>query len=262
MQQAITYGCTALVGTNKVGVLSKNSDGYYDMVLGALQAYNSAGAFYELNQAKQLFESSGELMRRIANGAVRSEVGHPRFQEGMSERAWFSRVNDIYEPNCCAHIAEVQLSYDTMRDPQGRPVVAIMGKVRPSGANERFLERQLENPKENVCFSIRSFTNDRVEGGRIVKYLKKIVTWDTVNEPGIAIANKYSVPSLESVSSENIADLDSYEFDLANIAQFAKEEMANGVSMESGNAPATEMLQLVGYVEKPIKVYVPASFRW
>lgn len=254
--QTITYGCTALVGTNKVGDLVKNKDGYYEMVLGALAAFNSAGAYYELEESKKLFEGSAELMRRINNGCLRGEVGHPRYQEGMSERAWFNRVNDIYEPNCCSHFAEAHLSYDTLSDKQGRKLVAVMGLVKPSGANERFLERQLDNPKENVCFSVRSFTNDVPQGGRIVKYLRKIVTWDNVNEPGISVANKYSVPSLESFADNG----DEFNFQMETIVQIAEQERSNGVSMES--AHGAQLLQMIGHVEKTPRIFVPTSFNW
>lgn len=257
--QTITYGCTALIGTNKVGDLHRDSNGYYEMVLGALQAFNSAGQFYPIETAKQLFEGNSTLMRRIRNGALRGEVGHPRFQEGMSERAWFARVNDIFEPNTCCHHMQVDLSYDSMKDPQGRPVVAVIGKVKPSGANERFLERQLDNPKENVCFSIRSFTNDRLEGGIVKKYLKHIVTWDYVNEPGIAIANKYSSPSLESFN--DVAELDTFDFSMQTVVKQAEAESVRGISMESRSS-ASDLLTMVGYVEKKIKVYVPATFGW
>lgn len=257
--QTITYGCTALTGTNKVGDLHRDSNGYYEMVLGALQAFNSAGQFYPIESAKQLFEGNSTLMRRIRNGALRGEVGHPRFQEGMSERAWFARVNDIFEPNTCCHHMQVDLSYDSMKDPQGRPVVAVIGKVKPSGVNERFLERQLDNPKENVCFSIRSFTNDRLEGGIVKKYLKHIVTWDYVNEPGIAIANKYSSPSLESFN--DVAELDTFDFSMQTVVKQAEAESVRGISMESRSS-ASDLLTMVGYVGKKIKVYVPATFGW
>lgn len=255
--QSITYGCTSLVGTNKVGDLQKNKDGYYEMVLGALAAYNSAGAYYELEESKALFENSSELMRRIGSGNLRGEVGHPRYQEGMSERAWFARVNDLFEPNLCCHFADVKLSYDTLSDKQGRKLVAVMGMVKPSGANERYLERQLDNPKENVCFSVRSFTNDVPQGGRIVKYLRKIVTWDNVNEPGISVANKYSVPSLESIAEEG-----EFNFQLDTIRQIAEQEQTSGVSLESGNAPAAQLLQMIAEVEKTPRIFVPASYRW
>lgn len=258
--QSITYSCTALVGTNKVGDLKPDANGYYEVVLGALQAFNSAGQFYPLQEAKQLFESSSSLMRRISNGALRGENGHPRYQEGMSERAWFARVNDIFEPNCCVHHAEVNLSYDSMKDPQGRPVVAVIGKIKPSGAGERFLERQLENPKENVCFSIRSFTNDRMEAGIVKKYLKHIVTWDYVNEPGIAVANKYSSPALESFN--DVADLDAYQFRLETVAEVARQEQVRGISMESDQSTAGQLLQMVGYVDRKIQVFVPKSLMW
>lgn len=260
--QSISYGCTALAGTNKVGNLKRDANGYYpDVVLGALQAYNSAGAYYEFEQSKALFEGSSELMRRIRSGNCRGEAGHPRYQEGMSERAWFARVNDMYEPNLCVHFASIDLSYNTLRDAQGRPLVAVIGRIRPSGANERYLERQLDNPEENVCFSVRSFTRDVVEGGRLVKYLQKIVTWDNVNEPGISVANKYQSPSLESMSPVQIADLDEHVFSLNTVREVAHQEEMAGVSMES-NAPGSSLLQMIAHVEKKTRVYVPASFAW
>ena len=56
-----------------------------------------------------------------------------------------------------------------------------------------------KNPKENVCFSIRSFTDNSYSHGRVNKVLKNIITFDYVNEPGIHIAEKYKSPSLEAV---------------------------------------------------------------
>ena len=257
--QTITYGCTALAGTNLVGDLQFDKNGYTWVVLGALSAFNSAGAFYELEESRLLFENDAELMRRIANACLRGETGHPRFQEGMSERAWFARVSDIFEPNCCVHIAEVKLSYDTLRDKQGRKVVAVMGLVRPSGQNEAYLMRQMQNPKENVCFSVRSFTHDSFERGIRIKRLKKIITWDVVNEPGISVANKYSNPALESYQAP--LDIDGYDFSIASLEQFAQDEADAGVSMESGQAHATEILQMVSHIPKKIQVFVPLSLQ-
>lgn len=251
--QKITYGCTALVGTNKVGDLIRRPDGYYEMVLGALAAFNGNGAYYELEESRRIFEGSGDLMRRIAGGNLRGEVGHPRFTEGMSERAWFSRVNDIYEPNACIHFNQVSLSYDTMSDKQNRPLVAVMGLVKPSGANERFLERQLDNPKENVCLSVRSFTNDRYQRGVLTKAITKVVTWDVVTEPGIDIANKYSVPTLESLSNE-IREED-FDFDMATIRMMADEPTVAGIGMESAQSHAASLLKMVAEIEKPTSLY-------
>lgn len=254
--QIITYGCTALVGTNKVGELVRRPDGYYEMVLGALAAFNSAGAYYELEQSRKIFEGNSDLMRRIGNGCLRGEAGHPRYQEGMSEASWFSRVSDLYEPNLCIQFNQVSLSYDTMSDHQGRKLVAVMGLVRPSGMNERFLERQLENPKENVCLSVRSFTSDRLVRGVTHKAITKIVTWDVVNEPGISVANKYSVPSLESLhDKEGISD-QGHDFSIDTIRRIASNPSGSaGVGMEHAVESASTLLKMVAEIEKPVSLF-------
>lgn len=253
----VSYNCTALVGTNKVGNLKKGPDGYYEVVLGALQAYNSAGAFYPLQEAKELFNSSSCLQRRIKNGALNAENGHPRRAPGMTEEQWFQRVNDLYEPNLCAHIRQIDLSFNTLKDSSGRELVAVMGWVKPSGAGERFLERQMENPNENVCFSVRSFTRDVPENGVMKKYLVRVVTYDKVNEPGIGVANKYSVPSLESL---NIPYTDGFEFDTRTIRRAIDNSTQTGIGMESMQEAGSQIFTAIADIERKTKIYVPASF--
>ena len=40
---SVKYSCTSLAGVNKVGNLKKTEDGYYPLVVGALDVFNSAG---------------------------------------------------------------------------------------------------------------------------------------------------------------------------------------------------------------------------
>lgn len=259
----VIYQCTALNGVNKVGDLQRDNKGYFELVLGALNAYNAHGWYYSYEHAKNLFDSSAELMRRIGTGRLRGETGHPRMQPGMSQMQWFNRVNDIYEPNICCHFASVQLSHDGHKDAQGRPVILIMARVKASGANSAWLDKQFLNSEEDVCFSIRSFTQDEIIGGRKTKMLKKIVTWDNVNEPGIGDACKYRTPSLESLglTMDKEADLEMafYTDSLrSEIETNTNTNPACGVTMESN----TQLLSLVAEIERPIKVYVPASMRW
>ncbi len=192
----IRFSCTSLVGTNKVGTLPKDENGYYTVVLGALNCYNSAGQYYVYEQVKALFESSSPLMRRIKRGACRGEYGHPK-PIGMRPEEFAGRVLSIWEERVSHHIKEVWLDFEG-KDEQGRNIVRIMGKILPNGPFGHILERQLENKDENVCFSIRSFTDDGFRNGRMERVLKTIVTWDYVNEPGISAAEKYKSPTLES----------------------------------------------------------------
>jgi hypothetical protein len=197
---SVRFTCTALAGTNKVGHLPVDKDGYYTMVVGGLNMFNSAGQWYEYEGAKSLFEESSQFMRRIKRGALRGEVGHPKQLPGQSFDGYLARVMEIEPTNVCVHFKEIFLDFNRMKDASGKPVIAIMAKLIPSGPHGPSLERSLKNKDENVCFSIRSFTRDYYDKGIYVRQLKNVITFDYVVEPGISIANKFEAPSLESHS--------------------------------------------------------------
>ena len=232
--QRASFACTALLGTNKAGVLKPNAEGYYTLVLGALNIFNSGGAYYPYEPAKQLFMESSSLMRRIASGSLRGEYGHPR-PTGMSSREFMGRVMDIQESNVCCHIRKVWIDSASVKDENGRPVIAILGEVKPSGPMGHALQASLDNPSENVCFSIRSITNDYMVSGVTQKCLKTIVTWDYVNEPGLSVAKKWHSPALESFEEDVSiipAHLAALRNEQARVARYAMES-GNGVSAES-----------------------------
>lgn len=197
--QQIRFGCTSLLGTNKVGLLRPDADGYYTVIVGALNMYNSAGELYVYEGAKALFENSSQFMRRVKRGVLRGEYAHPVMMPGQSRDAFAHRVLTIDENQVSHHFADVWLTFDQV-GPDGKPIVAIMAKVKPCGPKGPFLKESLDNPKENVCFSIRSFTKDENVRGVRHRTLKTIVTFDYVNEPGMANAEKYKNPALESFS--------------------------------------------------------------
>lgn len=198
--QKVRYTSTVLRG-NKKGILPKDENGYYSIPVGGLNVYNSVGEFYALEGAKQLFDSSSAFMRRVQNGCLKAEVGHPKQEPGMTIRDYIKRILTIEERNICGHFGEIWLDEEfgrTQTTAQNKSVVAIMGKVRPSGEKGIVLETALNNPRENVCFSIRALTENFVKGGVTVRVLDTVVTFDLVNEGGIAHANKFSSPALES----------------------------------------------------------------
>jgi hypothetical protein len=258
--ERIVYQCNVLQGINRVGDLKKLDNGYYEVRLGALGAFNSAGWLYSEPEGRRLIEGSGGLMRMMETARLRGECGHPRFRPGMTQLEWFSRVNDIFEPNVCVHIRRIRLEPGV--DERGRQVTMVVGEVKSSGKESTWLDRQLENRDEDVCFSIRSFTEDKVIGGVKTKFLKKIVTWDTVNEPGIAKSSKYGTASLESLAQDiPEADLETAFF----VDALRREARAipqvgfgEGIGFESN----ANVMSLIAEIERPIKAYVPSAWRW
>jgi hypothetical protein len=197
---AVSYSCTALAGTNKVGILKPDENGYYEMIVGAIGIENRTGDFYEASEdVIKLFGPGTSLHRRITNGQCRAELGHPKKTPGMSMQDYVKRALTIEETNVCAHFKSVILDRNLVKDEYGNSAIATVAKLKPSGPHAEQLRESLNNPDENVAFSIRCLSNDRIEGGRLVKRIRTIVGWDQVNEQGILVANKYQSPTLEDI---------------------------------------------------------------
>ena len=141
----IKFACSALAGTSKVGNLKQNENGYWPIIVGALNVFNSAGQYYVYEQAKELFESSSQLMRRVSRGALRGECGHPKMLPGMTNDQFANRIMSIYEENVCCHHKSLTLDFDNVKDEQGKPVIAIISEVMPSGPMGPQLEKSLRN---------------------------------------------------------------------------------------------------------------------
>ena len=190
------------MGSNKAGVLKPDKNGYYDLVLGAFDFKNSAGENYPYTSAKHLFKTSSSLMRRINNGHCRGELGHPVREPGMSYRDYIERILDIREEKVSHHIKALKVDTQAIRDSTQKPVIAVIGKVKPSGPYGDVLKQSLDNPDENVAFSLRSLVSQGLENGIVQKHIKTLITYDYVNEGGISVANKYQSPGLEKLEEE------------------------------------------------------------
>jgi hypothetical protein len=196
----VKFTATALLG-GKTGILPKDSDGYYTLPVGGLNVYNNLGEFYTLEGAKELFTDSSYFMRRVSSRCLKAEVGHPKQTIGMTIKDYIRRILTIDPNNVCGHFKEVWLDTEfgkKQSDPKHNATVAIMAKVKPAGEKSLVLESALNDPHENVCFSIRALTNDYFKAAQKFRVLDTIVTFDYVIEPGISYATKYNSPSLES----------------------------------------------------------------
>ena len=246
------FTSTKLQSSGKKGILKPDADGYYELIVGGLNAYNSSGEFYTLESACQLFESSSILMRRISKGALKSELGHPKIKPGMTNDQFLQRILTLEETNISGHFSEIWLDHQYgKKNPQcGNPeLVAIMAKVRPSGPHGPALEASLNNPKENVSFSVRGLTDNYYQKGKCIRVLTTIVTFDQVVEQGIPQANKWDAPALESLSEQIVT-----EDSLRRIV-----EDRSPIAVESTRELANQALQAVRLSELP---KIPLWSKW
>ena len=195
----IKLNSECLLGVNKAGTLKPDAQGWYDVILGALEYPNSYGAVYKVDPVQQLLNGDSIFARRIRKGCLIGEYGHPRQEPGESMAEFKRRVMSINEKFESHTIKEVVID-TSLKDAKGRRYIGIRGKVKPSGPYGQYLIEKFADPDMNVCFSVRSFTNDKFVNGRHEKYTTCIITWDFVGEPGLEKANKYNSPSLESYS--------------------------------------------------------------
>jgi hypothetical protein len=174
---------------------------------------------------------------------------------GMTTEQFVNRIFSIYEANICCHFREVTLDFDRVKDANGKPVIAIIAWVKPSGPMGPALEKSLENPAENVCFSIRAFTDDYRDGLTVKRVLRTIVTWDYVNEPGIAVAEKFKAPALE--------DLLEQPFSRGEIERGVQLASVAGAAQESVLLNADELFASMGWKTSLDSVkHRPAYTQW
>lgn len=222
------------------GIITPDSDGYFTVVVGALNTYNSAGEYYTAQGATELFNSSSIFMRRIKNGALYAEVGHPKRLPGMSNDEFYNRVLSIEKTNVCGHISEITLdpTFGAKNPELNNPeLIAIIAKVKPAGPKAEALRIALENPKQNSAFSIRALTENKFRNGRVERRLTTIVTFDFVLEPGISVATKAMSPGLESREerqSYSVKEVSDTTVDRAVLANVLKRNM-EFVGMESNS---------------------------
>jgi hypothetical protein len=257
MLSSVRFTCTALKNSGKKGLLTKDSEGYYESVLGGLNVFNSAGEFYTAEGAKQLFENSGLLQKRIKQGRLRGEWGHPKQHPGESDSSFINRIFLINEEKVACHFKEIWLDDTNVKNDAGQPVIAIMGKFCPSGPYADSVERTLSNPNENISFSIRAFTDDQRIRGVNNRCLKTIVTWDIVNCPGISIAEKWKSPSLEDMKVDDVFER---TLSRGEIERSIKSTTMAGLAQESAVMNAQELFTSLGWVDT--NKAQPAFMKW
>lgn len=201
----VFFSATKLPMLGKQGKITPDAEGYYELVVGGLNTHNNTGAwYYTIEGCRELFKPGSLLMRRIGNGCLRAEVNHPKRKPGESDDSFMSRMLDIDLNNVCAHFKEVWLDENFGKNhPEYKNpgLIAIMAKVKPSGAKGAMLKEALDNPNENVCFSIRALADEGFHHGKRIRVLKEMIAIDFVNEGGILVASKWDSPATESIDN-------------------------------------------------------------
>lgn len=252
-----SYGNVALAGSGKQGILKKLDNNYHEIILGAFGAFGNGDWLYDTASAMKYMENDPDFLAMLQGGRLKSEWGHPDRLPGMSDRDWFIRICEIKEKNVSSQIRRIRPSLDTVVDERGRKVVALIGEVTGSGPFSSEFNRSLENPDEDVNYSIRCFAKKNFNN--MTKFMTKIITWDSVTDPGIAVASKYKTPSLES-KSHVARMLDSAEFNLEHLRGQLHEVPANDVSFESSGNAIKIFNSL--YVETKKQFAMPKTLAW
>lgn len=200
------FTSTRLQYNGKQGILKPDAEGYYEMPIGALNCKNSLGEFYTDENVEKIFSLSGDLMRKIKDGKLFGEWGHPVQQPGESDRDFMRRSCTINDKETCVFFSKVWITREVTPEMRafGIPENAaiIMGRFKPMGKLWETLQRSLDDPNVNTSFSGRYLTRDRHYRGVCYVIVEGVVTWDAVGDQGHAVAEKAFATRLESHSTK------------------------------------------------------------
>jgi len=221
----------SLAGNKKV---TPNKDGYYTVTLGAFNVRNSAGAIYLFDGVKEILTNKdGVFGKKLISGRLRSEADHPAREPNMTNEKFIIRNLEISMQHICAHIKEVNIKETKHSEniPGIGNIVLIKGLIKPTGIFGEGLKESLDNPSEDTCFSVRSFTVDKVRpDGNTIKRVKEIVTWDWVSAPGIKYASKLNAPSVEGMDVCKISTDELSNMNLPQVASVESDDIRDSIT--------------------------------
>lgn len=235
MEKKIIFTYTKSDVLNKQ--IPKDDQGWYQVNLGALNAFNAHGHFYVAEGVRDLIENSdSRIGKKLREGYLEGEQEHPVYMPGMSKVDFLIRVMKIDPDRKSHHIKKIEVVDSGVPVGGGfnGNVLNLVGWVKPMGNKGHLLKESLDDPEVNTAFSVRSLTDDVYDNrGTLIKKITTLITFDWVNEPGILTANKFDSKRV-SVESYNIPlTFNSEDFD--RIEKYIKDN--NGIGgMESNEA--------------------------
>lgn len=239
--------------------IEKDADGYYKVRLGAFNIFNAQGAFYSDKGIEDILKGKDSIFyRRLSQGFLRGEMGHPPMKPGMTKAQFIYRSSIIDMDNVAFHIKKVELeNTDEKVENMGMAgnVKIVVGWVKPAGPKGKYLQEALDNPECNVAFSVRSISSDRIlPNGTIFKETKFITTWDWVVEPGIKLANTFDMLNERVLNRESYSEVFGYEINMEDVNKVeatTKHDVAIGsINQESANT----VMELSNILKKEINV--------
>lgn len=233
--------CTALVGRNKAGRLPCDQDGWYTVVLGAVDYKNSIGIPYTRGSAEAHLSEGSAFHRRITSGKCFGEEGHPKRTAQMSDEEWFERLMTIEETRHTHLLRKIWIDDKSVKDKHGRPVAVFMGELKPHGYYGPSHKLLLDDPHANVSYSLRSIAAESGYGANKIRKILELSTFDRVTEPGIDLATKYNAPGLEGLTMPKAGDIIQETFSMTQLETIAKRQHQMGLE---NNSIAAEIYQL------------------
>lgn len=247
MSSLATYSCASLPGMNQVSKMKADANGYYRVILGGFNLANQSGIPYPLTDSvKALYAKGSVIRRRMETGLCKGEIDHPKLF-GMSQEQIIHRLS-IIEPTLVSHHIKSMELVDK-KDENGKEIVVVYGEVKPSGPYTESLRQSLDNPEENVAFSIRSFCKMTMWKGKLSRIVTDVLTYDHVSEPGIKLANQFDTVCLEAIKeTHNFTQAD---FDRALL-----------VGAQQGLENANETIRMVRDAQgwNKVNIIEPVSF--
>lgn len=188
---------TVLANYGVKGILKPDAHGYRTIILGGFGTENESGIYYDAPSAVAALNGNDSVMRRKLNKRMLfGEADHPDVN-GLSTELAIKRLLELKVEKKSHNIRDIRIVTDKYYDKKGRLYIAIEGDISPSDTQYgRDLEKDLNDPEQNTAFSIRSLL-DTTRSTPRKRYIKIPITWDRVDEPGMAMAMKYASPACE-----------------------------------------------------------------
>jgi len=203
-QTQIRYSPINVSAPTKSGIMKPDSQGRYTVVLGGLNTFNASGVWFTLEESDKMFAASSAFQRNVKEGTIYSENGHPVRPPGMTDDEWIERFLGLQENRFTNTLEEVWLDPTYAKkfdDPRiAKDTVVIMGRIKPFGELKHVLIDIINNPNQNLCYSIRCITDTYKRNNVRVKVIRGVITFDLVYSGGLIFSKKTFHPSTENIS--------------------------------------------------------------